>query len=205
MVHTEVGRGTPQFRYHKDVGFLGSWVSYGHRDIWPWRYDLVLALNKAYQSKFRVWPRGGIPIRGWEINALYASVKVMVGDSCLAGGIHHYWSDRVPETLGRGGLLVHPSVEGLRDEYTCTLPIEYVAGDKQSLLAAVDLALGISDTDRHMLVDEAIDHVREKHTYRTRMQRLLGLVDDFKYERAHPDPEALANAGLDQLRKATDE
>lgn len=180
VVHTEVGRGASQFRYHKDVGFLGSWVSYGHRDIWPWRYDLVLALNKKYQSKFRVWPRGNVPIRGWEINALYASVKVMVGDSCLVGAPANYWSDRVPETLGRGGLLVHPEVEGLHDEFNCILPFTYEAGNKESLYSVVDMALGLSESDRLMLIDNAIDHVRDHHTYRERMKRLLTLVDQHR-------------------------
>lgn len=48
---------------------------------------------------------------------LYATVPVVLGDSCLAGESHRYWSDRVPETLGRGGLLIHPMVDGMTSWY----------------------------------------------------------------------------------------
>ena len=49
---------------------------------------------------------------GVDINNLYASARVMVGDSCFAGA-DRYWSDRVPEVLGRGGFLIFPKTPGL--------------------------------------------------------------------------------------------
>lgn len=180
VVHTEVGRGTPKSVFKKDVGFLGSWMNYGHLAAWPWRYDMVVAANKRYQAKFRAWPRGGQPIRGTMINDLYASVKVMIGDSCLAGGIDHYWSDRVPETLGRGGFLVHPDVVGLDEEFPIDLPIVYGAGDRASFFDAVDYALSIPAAERDEMIDEAIEFVRARHTYLVRMRRLFEIVDDYK-------------------------
>lgn len=180
VVHDEVGRGTPRPRYVKELGFLGSWMHYGHLQAWPWRYDMVLAINKRYGSKFRAWPRSGEPIRGWEINDLYASVRVMIGDSCLAGGATHYWSDRVPETLGRGGLLVHPHVEGIEEQFPIEQPLYYVAGDKPSFMYAVEQALALSDEERDFRIDQAIEFVRERHTYRVRMLELFDLVDKYK-------------------------
>lgn len=180
VVHTEVGRGQFRSQFEKEVGFLGSWMNYGHLDAWPWRREMVVAANTRWRSKFRAWPRGGHPIRGQLINDLYASVRVMIGDSCLAGDAHHYWSDRVPETLGRGGFLVHPWVEGIEEQFPIELPIYYTAGDKPSFLAAVERALSIPDNERDEMISQAIEWVRAEHTYLVRMKRLLQLVDNYK-------------------------
>lgn len=187
VVHTEVGRGKAQTRYHKEVGFLGGWMNYGHRALWPWRYEMVIALNQRYRQRFRAWPRGGEPIRGMEINSLYASVRCMVGDSCLAPDpngrpVTRYWSDRVPESLGRGAMFVHPYVEGLREEFPTALPLLFEVGDRDSMFAAVDTALGMSDRLRESLTNEAIEYVRAHHTYQVRMQTLFDLVEKWKAE-----------------------
>jgi len=183
LVHTELGRGEPQAKYAKEFGFLGSWNGYGHLGVWPWRYEMVLWMNKRYTNSFRAWPRQGQPIRGMEINDLYASVKVMVGDSCLAANATYYWSDRVPETLGRGGLLVHPDVLGLREQFPIRQPLLYQAGDLPSFIAAVENAAELSDDERNEMIDEAIDCVRERHTYLIRMRRVIELVDAYKQGR----------------------
>jgi hypothetical protein len=180
VVHTEVGRGTPRSQYQKELGFLGSWMQYGHLAAWPWRYDMVVMTNKRFGAKFRAWPRSGQPIRGREINDLYASVRVMIGDSCLAGNATHYWSDRVPETLGRGGLLVHPWVDGIEEQFPIEQPIYYTAGDRATFMAAVEQALALTDEERDFRIDQAIELVRERHTYLVRMRRLLELVDAYK-------------------------
>lgn len=187
VVHTEVGRGTAQTRYRKDVGFVGSWMSYGHLAAWPWRYEMVIETNKRYGPRFRAWPRGGVAIRGRELNDLYASVRVVIGDSCLAGDATHYWSDRIPETLGRGGLLLHPYVEGLSDEFPIELPLPYTAGDKHSLLAAIEHALELDADERGFLIDQAVEFVRTRHTYLVRMRRLIEIVHQYKEDTGGPE------------------
>lgn len=177
VVHTEVGRGTVQSRYRKDVGFVGSWLNYGHRREWPWRFELVSHLHKTYGSRFRSWPRGGRPVRGRQLNDIYASVGVVVGDSCLAGGATHYWSDRVPETIGRGGFLLHPDVPGLSDHFDPDLlPWTYEVGNLAHVDHQIEQALALSESERDHLIDRSIEHVRARHTYRVRMEQLLQLV-----------------------------
>ena len=62
--------------------------------------------------------RGQPSIRNHDLNRLYASVKVCVGDSLCPGFNHpRYWSDRLPETIGRGGFIIHPRIEGIEEEY----------------------------------------------------------------------------------------
>lgn len=175
VVHTEVGRGKLNPQYRRDIAFVGSWMNYGHKKLWPWRFDMVAHLHRKYGPQFRAWPRGEGPIRGWKLNNLYASMRVIVGDSCLAGAAENYWSDRVPETLGRGGFLVHPAVPGLRGQYP-ELPWTFEAGNLESLDETIAAAMALDDHHRNELIDEAVEHVRDRHTYVVRMERLLKLV-----------------------------
>jgi len=98
--------------YYAEVAFVGSWRNY-HAE-WTHRRELVSFLFSKFGHKFRAFPSEGQPaIRGEELRKLYATTLVNVGDSCLIGGATRYISDRVPETLGRGGFLIHPRVKGI--------------------------------------------------------------------------------------------
>lgn len=182
VVHTEVGRGTPLPRdSRRDVGFVGSWREYGHAAVWPWRFELVSNVWNRYGSRFRSYPRNGQAIRGQALNDLYASLKVVLGDSCLAGGATHYWSDRVPETIGRGGFLLHPDVPGLPEAFPTGVPITYTVGD----LAEVYDLIGYwtdpaRDAEREERIDEGIQWVAAAHTYRVRMAKVVEMVEGMR-------------------------
>ena len=50
------------------------------------------------------------------------SAKVTIGDSlCLKKENSHYWSDRVPEATGRGGLRIMPNIKAIKEIYP-TMP-----------------------------------------------------------------------------------
>lgn len=104
-------------RWPYDVVFVGS-HPYPHPEWQKYRSDLLAAFSKAFRGRFGILPRRGVPIRGRDLQELYATVPVVIGDSCLAGESYQYWSDRVPETLGRGGLLIHPEVPGMDAWYS---------------------------------------------------------------------------------------
>lgn len=178
VVHTEVGRGERKSRYSKRIGFVGSWREYGHAEVWPWRFDLVSAVWRRYGSSFRSWPRNGEAIRGRDLNDLYASVDVVIGDSCLAGGAEYYWSDRVPETLGRGGFLIHPDVPGLKEMFPTGLPVTYPAGDLHAVFELLDYWSHPSQAVlRDEMTADAIEWVRAHHTYLQRMQVVVERVE----------------------------
>ena len=119
-------------------------------------------------------------VRGQHLQDLYASVDVVVGDSCFAGtGLENYWSDRIPETLGRGGFLLHPNVPGLEKhfkdgEHLCT----WEAFDWEGLGTLIETALS-SPEDRADITTTARYHVREHHTYERRVEQIV----DALYER----------------------
>lgn len=166
---------TPQRAYRSDVAFVGSWKHYDHEEHWPARREMLQAVRARYRNRFALWPRGQA-IRGDELNRLFASAKVVVGDSCLAGQIPRYWSDRIPETLGRGGFLIHPWVEGLEEHFIDGEHLRlYPAGDHAELLRLIEHYLRYDD-DRERIRRAGHEHVKAHHTYAHRMERILSEV-----------------------------
>jgi len=97
-----------------DVVFVGS---YNYHREWQYRHLLIDWLESVYGNRFHRFPDDLTgTIQGQKLNQLYASAKVVVGD-CLCPGYtkERYWSNRVPETMGRGGVLIHPRIKGLSD------------------------------------------------------------------------------------------
>ena len=161
-----------------DVAFVGSWMSY-HEEWLDYRRSLVSALSRRYRRRFSPLPlRGGL--RGEALTQLYGTVPVIVGDSCLSGDITSYCSDRLPETIGRGGFLVHPDVEGITDgtvfrsgEHLATYPL----GDFNAMVEIIDRYLG-DEPARKAMVDVGRSHVMAHHTYEARMTELVDLLND---------------------------
>lgn len=105
-----IGDKRKEFEY--DVIFVGS-KSY-HRE-WTHRQNLIHFLEKTFGDSFRLFPNDDFKcVRGKDLNDLYASAKVVVGDSLYSP---YYWSDRIYETTGRGGFIIHPIIAGLSDEF----------------------------------------------------------------------------------------
>src|SRR5690606_15314764 len=145
--------------------------------------QLIAWLRDTYGSRCRFWPVAGEPpIRGDALRDLYASVKVVVGDSCFAGdprGVR-YCSDRIPETIGRGGFLVHPEVPGVTDGTLYTTGqhlVTWPAGDWQRLRTEIDTALANPDR-RRTIAAAGREHVLAHHTYEVRMRQLIDLMCD---------------------------
>jgi len=163
----------------KTVGFCGSW--HGYHVEWAWREKLVLWLRRTYQSRLALYPLYGRSLRGKDLNVLYASVPVIVGDSCLAPTrtgepITRYWSDRIPETIGRGGFLLHPYVEGIDEHF---MPGEhFITYEPYDVDGLADLIAEWNDqpTEREHIAKAGREHVLDHHTYKHRMERLLTLV-----------------------------
>lgn len=163
-----------------DVAFVGSWQG-GYHPEWPHRAELVAFLRDTYGDRCAFWPKPGRPaVRGRALRNLYASVEVLVGDSCLAGGVRAYNSDRIPETLGRGGFLVHPDVAGVTDgtqytagEHLATWPL----GNWGALRQVIDGVLA-DDEGRRAVAAAGRAHVLARHTYEHRVDQLVELLTE---------------------------
>lgn len=145
-----------------DVGFAGS-VNY-HPE-YPFRGQMVQTLQSHYGSRFRLFQG----YREQNLNNLYASVKVMVGDHCFAGE-PKYWSDRCPETCGRGGFIVYPRTEGL-----CIPTAVYEPQNVNDLIAKVDYYLA-HEAEREEIRKRCFLHTKMHDTYTVRLQEILKVM-----------------------------
>lgn len=178
ILRREAELGTPRPYMASPVGFCGSWANY-HPE-WQHRRDLIGWLGRRYGRRFKVWPRGGRGIRGKDLQDLYASVKVLVGDSCMvpdADGTPstRYWSDRIPETLGRGGMLLHPDTGGLEEQFGSAL-IRWPLGSWRQLAERIDYYLD-DEVARCEQAEAGRQAVLDRHTYEHRMAALVAEVD----------------------------
>jgi hypothetical protein len=154
------GKFNPNFAC--DVAFVGS-VNY-HPE-YPFRGKMVRALQQRYGSRFRVFQG----VREQNLNDLYASAKVTVGDHCFAGR-PRYWSDRLPEACGRGGFIIYPATLGM------TIPTAvYLAQDASSIIQQVDRYL--EDVyERERIRKSCFEHVKSHDTYTHRLQEALKVM-----------------------------
>lgn len=164
-------------RYAFDVIFVGA---KGYHPEYTFRTTLVDWLTNTYGARFAHFGGGdcggqrlmnkGATIREGELNTLYASSKIAVGDSCFAGA-RNYWSDRVPETLGRGGFLIHPKTEGLNIPGLAV----FNPADLNDLKEKIDYYL-VHDAERIAMRNMATAHVRANDTYTQRVRTILQAV-----------------------------
>lgn len=157
----------------QDVIFVGS---YGYHPEWSYRPQLLDWLAATYGSRFTHYDHAS-GMRGHRLNQLYASAKVVVGDSCCPGfKQRNYWSDRVPETLGRGGFLIHPWVRGIEQQFHHQQHfVEYEYGHLRNLATEIDYYLTHED-DRERIRRVGHEWVKAHHTYTHRMKAMLEIV-----------------------------
>lgn len=162
-------------KYEHDVIFVGSKQ---YHPEWPYRPQLINWLERTYGSRFAHYGGDGRGVvRGKQLNDLYASAKVVIGDTlCLNFDRQEYWSDRIYETTGRGGFIIHPFIEGLQNDFDIDKEIiVYRYGDFDELRAKIDYYL--SDNDQREAIRMA-GHERTKrdHTYTNRVQQVIETV-----------------------------
>lgn len=160
----------------KDVIFVGS---RGYHPEWQYRPELIDWLRNTYQGRFTHVGGDGDTgtIRGEELNQMYADSKVSVGDSlCLNFDYPHYWSDRVYETLGRGGFMIHPYIHGMEDHFTNGEHLVfYPFGNLANLKEKIDYYIEHPEI-REKIRKAGHEHVKKNHTYKNRWQHIIGAV-----------------------------
>lgn len=163
----------PPFPDDLDIIFVGS---ENYHPEWPWRQEMLAFLRDKYGSRFHHFDHSS-GMRGHRLNRLYATAKVVVGDSCFADPGSPYTSDRLFETLGRGGNLVYPSINLGWDNsrYRVYYPGSYQAGDTKSLAYAIDRGLELHEQERNLRLENT-GAVKLNHTYCNRLQAILDMV-----------------------------
>jgi len=177
--------------YDYDVVFVGS---EGYHDEWPWRPNLINFLRRRYGNRFRRFggdmPEG--PTRGQNLNDLYATARVVVGDSLHLPGHIEYWTDRYFETVGRGGFMIAPYVPHIDRFLTNGKHIVYYQHPNEGLTEEAALEWIASTVDHYLanpaearrIARQGQEHVARNHTYRHRLAKAFATMGI----RAKPEP-----------------
>jgi hypothetical protein len=171
IAHDETYAGTSRSEFDYDVVFVGSG---GYHKEWTWRRDLLRLLHHSPWT-FRHFDHHP-PIRGADLNDLYATARVVVGDSLALPGHRDYFSDRYFETVGRGGFLIAPRVPGIEKFFIDGEHLAlYDLGNPKQLVEQVDYWLAHPE-DARQIARAGQEHVRAHHTYVHRVEQMLATL-----------------------------
>lgn len=109
-------------------------------------------------------------LRGHALNLAFANNKIVVGDSVWSP---FYWSNRVVETLGRGGFLIHVDVPGIKEEYPDL--VTYPRGDYAELKRLISYYLE-HEEERQQIVHKNFEWVKERYTMDKKCAELLSKI-----------------------------
>lgn len=90
----------------------------------------------------------------------------MIGDSVYSP---NYWSNRVVETLGRGGFLIHREVEGLSKEYPDL--VTYEKDNYEDLKNKIKFYL-LNYDKRYEIIQKNFDWVKNNYTIEHKIKEL---------------------------------
>ncbi|WP_438979920.1 glycosyltransferase family protein [Polynucleobacter sp.] len=155
-----------------DVAFVGSRT---YHPEWQYRPQLVDWLRATYGKRFAHFGNDGAGVvRGHDLNRLYADTPVIIGDTlCKGFDYPYYYSDRVFETTGRGGFIIHPYIKGLEDCFDLkTELITYEFGNWDQLKGLIDHYVA-NPEERNKIRLAGHERTKRDHTYRNRWQSII--------------------------------
>jgi spore maturation protein CgeB len=172
----EVYKADPNEDYTHDVVFVGGGKTYAHKE-WPYRAQLATWLEDTYGDRYAKYGYPEKLVRGFELNKLYSNTKIVVGDSLCKDFIDsYYWSDRIYETIGRGGFIIHPYIPGITDHFVDRKEaVFYSYGNWTQLKNLIDYYLE-HDDEREAIRTAGRHRVLAEHTYRHRVQEMLHVL-----------------------------
>ena len=163
-------------KYPHDIIFTGSRQ---YHPEYPYRQKLINWLKETYGDRFAHYGGGGLTgLRGHELNVLYASAKIVIGDTlCKDFTYPYYFSDRLTEVPGRGGFMIFPFIEGLQFMYDIDREIiSYQYNDFAGLKDKIDYYLS-SDDKRDAIRLAGHKRAKASHTYTLRLQQILNTLN----------------------------
>lgn len=165
--------------YKRDLAFVGSWV--GYHPEYEYRRELVQWLRTHYRQRFEVWgPQGKGSVRGKDLNSLYSSTKITIGDSLCLNFTHtNYWSDRIVNSLSRGAFLIHPRIKGLEDHYILDGPekelVTYEYNNWDQLASLISYYFRNND-EREAIKKRGFIRTKRDHTWLSRISQMLDIL-----------------------------
>lgn len=146
------------------VGTCSGYIHGGHRK------SLLYWATNRYGKRFGHYGVNS-RIHSEKLNQLYAKTRVVLGDSAPGD---FYWSDRIPTTMGRGGVLAHPNTAGLREQgYDDSNMILFDRFDFDDLGQQID---SMTDADISRMREAALAVTWERHMWRHRLEWIARTV-----------------------------
>jgi len=167
----------PIDKFKHDIVFVGGGSQYMHPE-WPYRQKLVSWLANTYGSRFAKYGYPEPTIRGHELNQLYSSCKIVIGDSlCKDFMDSYYYSDRLFEVTGRGGFLIAPYIPGTTDHFVDRKEIVlYGFENWVQLKNLIDYYLE-HDDEREAIRIAGHNRTKTENTYTDRMKTMLKVIN----------------------------
>lgn len=178
-----------------DIVFVGGGTEYMHPE-WSYRGELVRWLERTYGSRFKKLGGRDGSVRGEELNRLYARTKIVIGDTlCKDFTDSYYYSDRVFETTGRGGFIIHPYIPGITDHFRDRQEIVlYSYGNFEQLKNLIDYYLE-HDEEREIIRRQGHERTKLSNTYTRRLEMMMTMLNHYETIKAkRAAAEAAKNA-----------
>ena len=153
-----------------DVVFIGTVID---NDLYNYRFELVNFLRNKYKNKFlHLGGNNPYQVRNSDLNDLISSCKIVIADSPYKQG-HPIWSNRVYETLGRGGFCLHSNVPGIETEFEIGKHLDvYEHKNYYNLESKIDYYLKNS-SERIKIADAGFEHVKNNFTLNNRCKDVI--------------------------------
>lgn len=185
----------PRTTWENDVIFVGA---RGYHSEWPYRVTLLDWLTGNYKERFRHF--GGeenTRVRGQALNDLYAKTKIVIGDTlCIDFKYPYYYSDRIFETIGRGGFIIHPYIKGLDEIFEDKKHLVfYEYNNFGQLKELIDYYL-THDEEREAIRKAGHEHVKANHTYLNRWRQIMSELFAPKLEEAQVTDGVIENSAV---------
>lgn len=173
VMHDECYLDTSGDDAANDVIFVGS---KGYHPEWEYRPRLINWLGDSYGTRFTHVGGDGATgtIRGEQLNRVYGSSKVAVGDTlCIGYNYPYYFSDRLFESTGRGGFTIFPYIKGIEDNFDIGKEIiTYEFNNFDGLRQKIDYYLN-NDKEREAIRLAGMKRTKENYTYLQRWEAIL--------------------------------
>tara|TARA_R100001015_G_C4633618_1_gene198862 strand:- start:4378 stop:5343 length:966 start_codon:yes stop_codon:yes gene_type:complete len=172
-------RGTPIDNLNKDILFVGT----TEHAIYEHRRPLINFLKNTYGDKFlHLGGSNSDEVRNRDLNDIIASVKVVIGDSLYNP---YYWSNRIYETIGRGGFMLHSYTEGIDEEYKVGEHFDtyHTYGENKwgrnidfdDLKSKIDFYLK-NDEKRLSIINKGMEYTKQHHTLLNRSKQVIDII-----------------------------
>ena len=167
----------PVEHFRHDVVFVGGGSNYSHPEWQPYRAKLVGWLADTYGDRFGKYGPPERTVRGQELNQLYSSAKIAIGDSlCKDFMDSYYFSNRQFEVTGKGGFLIAPYIAGITDCFVDRKEVVLYSFDNfVQLRNLIDYYLA-HDTERQDIRVAGHERTKRDHTYVQRMAHMLKIL-----------------------------